>query len=215
MAALNLDGVVRRDSFELAVRLRVEVGETVGVLGDVGSGKSTLLAVLAGTQRLAHGRLEGPDAMWDEPAAQRWVPAQGRPVAYLPSRPQLADDVVAIDQVVAASGVAHDGNGAVSAARRDAEALLDGLGVPAAVFGRAGWTLSGGESQRVALARCYASNAPIVLLDDPLAALDSRNLLLVRRWLAERFETERRTTVVACSDPADTRHLVDRFIELP
>lgn len=211
---LDVDAVVRRERFELRLALRCRPGEVVGLIGDIGSGKSTALALLAGEVRAGAGHVRVQGEVWDEPAAGRWVPPERRAVAWLRQRPSLVDDVPAVDQVVAAIGAVDDGNGAALAARREAFALLDALGVPTGVASRQGWTLSGGETQRTALAVTFARAAPLVLLDDPFLALDSRTGVAVRRWLVDRLAARTHTTLVVCSDPADTRHLADRVVEL-
>lgn len=216
---MSLDGRLERDSFVLEATLAVAAGEVVGVLGEVGSGKSTLLAALAGRLRLSSGRLVGPDGVWDDPAAGGWRPEAERPVAYLPPRPMLADHIAAIDQVIGRAGPASVGSGTVGSgtaagAGQAAEATLEALGLTPAVYRRDGWTLSGGETQRVALARCLALGEAVVVLDDPFAALDSRTRLSVRQWLAGQLATRSAIVVLACSDPADTRFLADRVLEL-
>ncbi|MCC6437743.1 MAG: ATP-binding cassette domain-containing protein [Acidimicrobiales bacterium] len=215
MNDLSVAARVRRDGFELTVELTAAPGEVVGLIGDIGSGKSTVLGLIAGVLRAEEGRVRGPGVVWDEPAASVWVPPEQRSVSYLRQRPQLADDVAAIDQVLAAMAVPNAGNGAAHTARREAMSLLEDLGLHAGVAGRPGWTLSGGEAQRVALAVALAGRASVILLDDPFGAIDSRGGAAVRRWLVDRLARRGRTTIVACADPADTRHLADRVVELP
>lgn len=236
LPGLSLDGRVERDAFVLVARLAASAGEVVGIVGEVGSGKSTLLGVLAGRLRLASGGLVGPDGVWDDPAAGRWRPEAERPVAYLPPRPTLAEDIAAIDQVIEQaggppmdrSGGRSGGQAGVSAAeraapgpagpssedRRAAEAMLEALGLAPGVYRRDGWTLSGGETQRVALARCFIASAAVVILDDPLAALDGRTRATVRQWLAGQLARRSAIVVLACSDPADTHLLADRLLPL-
>ncbi len=215
MNELTVDALVRRGSFSLQARLQAGPGEVIGLVGDVGSGKSTVLALVAGLLRADEGLVQGPGALWDAPSTGVWVPPEQRSVSFLHQRPQLIDDVSALDQVLAALAPATGGNGAAHTARREAMGLLEELGVHAGVAGRPGWTLSGGETQRVALAVALAGRATVILLDDPFGALDTRSGNTVRRWLTDRLARRGRTTLVACSDPADTRHLADRVVELP
>jgi molybdate transport system ATP-binding protein len=214
MNDLRIDAVVRRDRFELAVALSAAPGEIVGLVGGVGSGKSTVLELVAGKVRAARGTVHGPQAPWDDPQAGVWVPGSERAVSHLAQRVELDDEVFAVDQV-AASLAPGGGNGAAHVVRRDALSLLDELGVHPGVASRPGWTLSGGEAQRVALAVAFARRSSILLLDDPFRALDSRSGIAVRRWIAEHLSRRGRTALVACSDPGDTQHLADRVVELP
>lgn len=214
-AGLAVDAVVERDGFRVAVQLAAGAGETVGVIGDIGRGKSTVLSLIAGLTGAAQGFVRGPLEVWDDPAAGIWVDTGHRGVSHLPQRAALVDDVAAIDQVAAAAADPHrTGNGSADAARGVAEGLLDELGVPAQVYERAGWTLSGGETQRICLARTFATGASVVLLDDPYRALDARSARLVRGWLTGRLAGRTAITVVACSDPQDTIHLADRLVDL-
>jgi len=203
-AGVQLDGSVQREAFTLACRLVADPGEVVGLVGAMGSGKSTVLALLAGLLGLTDGRLEGPGGVWDEPATGAWVAPPARPLAYLGPRPVLLDDVPAVAQVAAALP---------SGDLDEAAALLDGLGLAASVRDRDGWTLSGGETQRVALARCIGARAPVLVLDDPFAALDTRTRQAVRAWLGDALAQRRAIVVLACSDPADTALLADRVVE--
>ncbi|MGD9754516.1 MAG: ATP-binding cassette domain-containing protein [Acidimicrobiia bacterium] len=211
MNELSVAALLRREAFTLSIELTVAPGEVVGLVGDIGGGKSTVLDAVAGVLRIEEGRIEGSGRVWDEPAAGVWVPPEHRSVSYLRQRPELVHEVSAVDQVVAAMA---NGNGAVHTTKREAMGLLEDLGVHPGVAGRPGWTLSGGEAQRVALAIALAGRSSIILLDDPFGAIDTRGGVAVRRWLADRLARRGRTTIVACADPADTRHLADRVIEL-
>ena len=214
VSTLHVDAVVRRGGFELAIRLDAAGGETIGVLGGVGSGKSTLLALIAGLVPATEGRVRYDDVAWDDPGAGIRVAPKDRCVSHLVQRPTLIDDVPAIDQVAAASSTHRLDNGSAAAARQAACDLLDELAVPAAVYERDGWTLSGGETQCICLARTFAAATPIVLLDDPYGSLDSRSAKRVRTWLTDRLAARSHLTIVACSDPQDTLHLADRLVDL-
>lgn len=218
MTDLVVAAVVARGAFHLTVDLRVGEGETVGLVGDIGSGKSTVLALVAGHVRVAAGVVAGPDEVWDDPAAGIWVPPEQRPLRYLPARPALMEHVPVIEQVMAAAVQGKDlptrTNGAARAVRERCLALLGEMGLPGPVAEREGWTLSGGETQRALVALAFVSDPPIVVLDDPFRALDSRSGLALRRWLSDRLRSGRQRALLTCADPSDTGHLADRTIDL-
>lgn len=201
MNSVAVDAVVRRGAFELRLQLELAAGETVALIGPIGAGKSTALSLISGVIGASEGAVLGPDRIWDDPAAKIWVAPGDRAISHLTQRPTLVDHAPAIDQVKAAT----TGN---------ARLVLAELGLTEGVYSREGWTLSGGEIQRVALAAAVAVPAQILLLDDPFAALDTRTGALVRAWLAERLARRVQSTVLACSDPADAARFADRVIEL-
>ena len=184
MNSVAVDAVVRRGDFSLRLQLELAAGETVALIGPIGTGKSTALSLISGAIGADDGQVVGPDQLWDDPAAGIWVAAAQRSVSHLRQRPSLIEDVAAIDQVKAAT----TGN---------ARIILAELGLTEGVYSREGWTLSGGETQRVALAAAVAVPAHIILLDDPFAALDTRTGALVRAWLAERLARRVQSTVLA------------------
>ena len=201
MNTVAVDALVRHDTFEVRVRLELSAGETVALVGPIGAGKSTALSLISGIIGATAGQVHGPDRVWDDPATGIWVPPAERSVSHLRQRPTLIDDVAAIDQVKATT----TGN---------ARAILAELDLAEGVYVRDGWTLSGGEVQRVALAAAVAVPAMVVLLDDPFAALDARTGALVRAWLAERLARRVHSTILACSDPEDAARLADWVVYL-
>jgi len=150
------------------VSFRVTPGEALVLSGPSGSGKSTILKLLAGFSRPDAGRiaLNGRDALALAPAELR------RLVAYLPQRPVLLRASIR-ENIRLARPDAEDA--AVEAAARAAQVsaftaeLPDGLDT---VVGEGGHGLSGGQRLRVALARAFLRDAPLVLLDEPTAHLD-------------------------------------------
>src|SRR5690606_14903158 len=168
------------------VSFTVEPGETVALVGPSGAGKSTLLNVLLGFVRPAEGRVRigGADLAGLDLAA--W---HGR-VAWVPQRPHLYAGTIAENVRLARPGADDD---AVRRALRDAGALEFVDALPEGtdtVLGEDGAGLSAGQRQRLALARAFLADRPVLLLDEPTAALDGATeaevVAAVRRLAAGR-----------------------------
>ena len=179
---LEADGVTVRFGDRVVldeVGLTVGAGEVVGLLGPSGSGKSTLLRVIAGLLVPDHGRVA-----WDGEDL-RTVPTHRRRFGLVFQDHQLFPHRDVARNV--AFGLSVAGRPQAEIRRRVAE-LLDLVGLPG--FERRGVaSLSGGEAQRVALARALAPSPRLLLLDEPLGALDrelhDRLALDLRRLLKE------------------------------
>nr|AYM53968.1 molybdate ABC transporter ATP-binding protein [Pyxidicoccus sp.] len=147
--------------FTLEVETRLE-GASVAVMGRSGSGKTSLLEVLAGLRRGARGRVEvGGRVLLDSKAGVD-VPPEARRMGYVPQ------DALLFPHLTVERNVRYGVRGTKPSRADEAVALLE-LGP---LLGRYPATLSGGEKQRVALARALATDPALLLLDEPLAALD-------------------------------------------
>jgi molybdate transport system ATP-binding protein len=165
---LELAAVVRRHDFTLDVSLSVARGETVAVLGPNGAGKSTLLGVLAGLLRPDAGRVVLGGRVLTDVRAGVHVPTHRRGVGLLAQQALLFPHLTALANV--SFGPRCRGVSRVEAKER-ARRLLAEVDV-AELAGRRPAQLSGGQAQRVALARALAGEPEVLLLDEPLAALD-------------------------------------------
>lgn len=150
------------------VSFAVEPGETVALVGPSGSGKSTLLNVLLGFVRPAAGRVLVGGADLADVSLDGWRER----VAWVPQRPHLFAGTIAENVRLARPGAA---DADVVEALRAAGAGEFVAGLPRgveAVLGEDGAGLSAGQRQRIALARAFLADRPVVLLDEPTAALD-------------------------------------------
>ncbi|MFF8730001.1 thiol reductant ABC exporter subunit CydD [Streptomyces sp. NPDC015171] len=168
------------------VSFTVEPGETVALVGPSGAGKSTLLSVLLGFVRPSAGRVRIGDADLTGLDLAEW---RSR-IAWVPQRPHLYAGTIA-ENVRLARPDADDS--AVRRALRDAGAweFVDALPEGAdTVLGEDGTGLSAGQRQRLALARAFLADRPVLLLDEPTAALDGATeadvVAAVRRLAAGR-----------------------------
>jgi molybdate transport system ATP-binding protein len=165
---LEVTAALRRPDFTLDVSLSVERGETVAVLGPNGAGKSTLLGVLAGLLRPDSGRVVLGGRVLTDTASGAWLPTHRRGVGLLAQEPLLFPHLTALGNV--AFGPRCRGVGRAEAARRARQLLAE---VDAAELAdRRPTQLSGGQARRVAVARALAGEPELLLLDEPLAALD-------------------------------------------
>ncbi|MER6349488.1 thiol reductant ABC exporter subunit CydD [Streptomyces sp. NPDC001595] len=169
-----------------AVSLTVAPGETVALVGPSGAGKSTLLSVALGFVRPTEGRVRIGGADLADVDLEQW---RGH-LAWVPQRPHLYAGTIA-ENVRLARPDADDE--AVRRALRDAGALqfVDALPQGAGtVLGEDGAGLSAGQRQRLALARAFLADRPVLLLDEPTAALDGATeaevVAAVRRLAAGR-----------------------------
>lgn len=189
------------------VHLEIGRGERVAVLGPNGSGKSTLLGILAGTVRPESGRAILDDKLLFElgPGRRRWLLPHARGVALLAQDPLLFPHLCVLDNV--AFGPRAHGVGKRAAATR-ARHWLDEVGA-GELAARMPAQLSGGQAQRVAIARALAAQPRLLLLDEPMAALDVAVAPLLRRLL-RRVLTDR-ATILVTHDLLDALLLSDRI----
>ncbi|MFF7044554.1 thiol reductant ABC exporter subunit CydD [Streptomyces massasporeus] len=189
------------------VSFGVEPGETVALVGPSGVGKSTLLSVLLGFVRPAEGRVRVGEVDLADADLQQW---RSR-IAWVPQRPHLYAGTIAENVRLARPGADDD---SVRRALRDAGALdfVDALpeGVDTAL-GEDGAGLSAGQRQRLALARAFLADRPVLLLDEPTAALDGATeaevVAAVRRLAAGR------TVLLVVHRPA-LLEVADRVVRL-
>ncbi|MFE7357128.1 ABC transporter ATP-binding protein [Streptomyces sp. NPDC057543] len=194
--------VVDRGAFRLDVALIVAPGEVVALLGPNGAGKTTALRALAGLTPLTGGHLR-----LDGATLERTAP-ESRPVGVVFQDYLLFPHLTALDNVAFGPRC----HGATKAeARAQAAEWLDRLGLTDHT-GAKPRRLSGGQAQRVALARALATRPRLLLLDEPLAALDARTRLEVRTQLRRHLAEFEAVAVLVTHDPLDAMVLADRLV---
>ncbi len=199
---------VRLGTLDLDVELSVDTNEVVAVVGPNGAGKTTLLRALAGLVPLASGRVVLDGTTVEDTADGVRVPAERRPVGYVFQDHLLFPHLSCLDNV--AFGLRARGVGR-RAARVVAGEWLARLGLDG-VAGDRPAALSGGQGQRVALARALAIGPSVLLLDEPLAALDASARLDVRAELRRQLGSHEGTRLVVTHDPIDAMVLADRMV---
>lgn len=194
----------------LDIRLTLAPGEKVAVLGPNGAGKSTLLGVVGGLVRPDRGqaRLDGQVLFDIDDTVSTWTPPYARGTAL------LAQDALLFPHLSARENVEF-GPRSAGRTRRQARATAQRwlAEVDAATLAdRRPGQLSGGQAQRVAIARALATEPRLLVLDEPMAALDVTTAAAVRRLL--RRVLADRTALVATHDVLDALLLADRVIVL-
>lgn len=205
---LTADVRVDLDGFTLDVTLVVEAGRTTAIVGPNGAGKSTLLRALAGLQALSGGRVDLDGTVLDDPGEGTYLTPEKRSVGVVFQDNLLFPHLDALDNV--AFGLRCRGRSRGDA-RRLAAGWLDRVGLADRRGGRPA-ELSGGQAQRVALARALALEPALLLLDEPLAALDATTRNEVRRDLRRHLGTFPGVRLLVTHDPVDAAVLGDDVV---
>jgi molybdate transport system ATP-binding protein len=201
---------LRLGTLDLDVDLEVGSGDVVAVLGPNGAGKTTLFRALAGLAPIADGRVVLDGRVLDDTAAGVHVDTADRPIGVVFQDYLLFGHLTVIDNV--AFGLRARGMGRV-AARTAAVGWLERVGLSGVARARPK-ALSGGQAQRVALARALATEPSLLLLDEPLAALDATARVELRSELRRQLARFPGIRLVVTHDPLDAMVLAERLVVL-
>ncbi|WP_153503819.1 ABC transporter ATP-binding protein [Cumulibacter manganitolerans] len=203
-----LDAHVRatRERVEVDLPLQASAGSVLALLGPNGSGKSTALAVVAGLLRPAGGHVRVDGRVLHD--SQRWLPPEQRRVGVVFQDGRLFGHLSALDNVAygpMARGLPRRG------ARAKAREVLAAVGAEH-IAGVRPRELSGGQAQRVALARALATDPDLLLLDEPLSALDAGSRIGVRADLRRYLGDFGGVAIVVTHDVVDATALADQVV---
>jgi molybdate transport system ATP-binding protein len=209
---VTLDAAVRLQlgTLDLDVELTAADGETVAVLGPNGAGKSTLLRALAGLVPLTDGHVTIDGVVVDDPTSGRYVVPEQRSVGVVFQNYLLFPHLSVLENV--AFGLRSRGVGRADA-RRQAREWLARMDLTA-YEGAKPQSLSGGQQQRVALARALVTEPRLLLLDEPLAALDAGTRIELRRELRAELGRFVGARVIVTHELLDAVALADRLVVL-
>jgi molybdate transport system ATP-binding protein len=209
---MSLDArvVCSRGSLAVDVALTADAGEVIAILGPNGAGKSTILRCLAGLLPLEDGHVQLDDVDLDRPSADVFIRPEHRSIGFVFQNYLLFPSMTALENVafgLRARGMSN------RQARSQAAAWIERVGLTdhAAHLPSA---LSGGQAQRIALARAMATEPRLLLLDEPLAALDAGTRSEVRRELQHHLQTFHGVRILVTHDPLDAYALADRVVVL-
>jgi molybdate transport system ATP-binding protein len=199
---------VVREGFRLAVDLALPATGITVLFGASGSGKTTLLRCVAGLERAPQGLVRIGSQVWQDDEARIFLPTWRRPLGYVFQEASLFEHLTVKGNLhfgLKRTGSRDDGQVLDAAIRLlGIDKLLDRL--PAG--------LSGGERQRVAIARALATQPRLLLLDEPLAALDHARKQEILPWL-ERLRDELSTPMLYVTHSADElARLADHLVVL-
>ena len=209
---MNLEAQIQATvgSFELDLQLTVASGELVAVLGPNGAGKTSLLRALAGLTPLDAGRVALDGVVLEDPAAGIRLAPERRPVGMVFQEYLLFPHLTVLENVV--FGLRSRGARRLAALEIGRE-WLERLGLETYASRKPG-TLSGGQAQRVALARALATSPALLLMDEPMAALDASTRVEFRRELRRQLESFDGVRLVVTHDPVEAMAMADRLVIL-
>jgi len=195
-------------ALDLDIELSVDEAEVVALLGPNGAGKTTLLRAVAGLVPLTSGYVKLDGRVLEDAASGKYVPTERRSIGVVFQDYLLFPHLSVLANV--AFGMRSRGMRSSEAAEKAAH-WLDRVGLSAYVQDKPD-ALSGGQRQRVALARALAPDPRLLLLDEPLAALDVTTRAEVRRDLKRHLTTFPGLRLVVTHDPLEAAMLADRLV---
>jgi len=208
--SISLNGSVGRGDFERSFNFSIADGEVLAITGPNGSGKSTVVHTIAGLIPLRSGYLESDGAMWDAPDSQQWVAPEKRTCAVVFQDLRLFPHMNVISNVaygLRARGVIKD------EAIERSKKMLTRVGV-SSFEKRLPTQISGGERQRVALARALVLEPRVLLLDEPLSAVDSASRAALRELLPDVLGGFAGATILVTHDLGDVEAMATANISL-
>lgn len=206
---ISLHGTVVAGEFSRHFDL--EIGnEIVGVVGQNGTGKTSLLRTIAGLSALGSGELSLNGVMVDQPAKRLFVLPELRNIGMVFQDHALMPFLSAVDNAALPLVVRGMKRGE---AKTLALELLEQFGVADVAY-QLSSTLSGGQSQRVAIVRALIGNPSVVLLDEPLSAIDESSRNGVRSVIASRLSMLGVPTLIVSHDQSDVVALCSRVKQL-
>ena len=197
----------RSEAFAVDLDLTIPGGRTVALLGPNGAGKSTTIAALSGLLPLDAGRIVLDGVVLDDPSGDRFVPPEDRKVGVVFQDALLFPHLSVLENVafgLRSRGVPHGD------ARSRARGWMERMAL-AELADRKPGEISGGQAQRVALARALATEPGLLLLDEPLSALDVTVRTEMRRVLTEHLRDFPGPRLLITHEPQEAFQLADEI----
>jgi len=195
---------LKRDVFDIVVDQELDLGETIALYGPSGSGKTSVLRVLAGLERSAAGTVEFEGELWQ--SEKRFMPAHRRGVGY------VFQDAILFPHLDVAANLALGARAATDRSKRfGTTETIEALGI-GHLLERDTRTLSGGETQRVAIARTLLSQPKLLLMDEPVSSLDARSRAETIEYIASLTASSRLPLIYVTHDAAEVARLAARTL---
>ena len=207
---ISINGLVGRGDFQRSFDFTIADGEVLAITGPNGSGKSTVVHTIAGLIPLRSGHLALGDIMWDSPTTNEWVTPENRGCAVVFQDLRLFPHMNVLSNV--AYGLRAHGTQKDEAIERSKK-MLSGIGLISFEKRRPS-ELSGGERQRVALARALVVEPRVLLLDEPLSAVDVASRVALRELLPEVLATFAGATILVTHDLGDVEAMATANLSL-
>jgi molybdate transport system ATP-binding protein len=207
-APMTLKARLDRQGFALDVDMHLPGRGITALFGPSGSGKTSCLRVLAGLESQARGTVTVGDQVWQDSATGLFVPTHRRALGYVFQEASLFDHLTVEGNL----RFGFDRTPA-SARRHGWDHGLDLLGIRP-LLGRRPHELSGGERQRVAIARALATSPQLLLMDEPLAALDAARKAEILPWLEQLHEALDMPVVYVTHATDEVARLADHVVVL-
>jgi len=207
---LDAQFAVSLGALDLEIALTVPTGSVTAILGPNGAGKTTLLRTLVGLIGPDHGRVELDGIVLDDTENAVSIPTEQRSIGMVFQDHQLFADLSVRENIAFGLRARRVGR---TEARRAADHWLDRMGLGGS-GDRRPRELSGGQAQRVALARALAIAPRLMLLDEPLSALDAETRSVMRPELREHLLAGSIPTVLVTHDLDDARLIADTVVVL-
>ncbi len=205
---LKADIQLRLGALDLDAALEAAPGEVVALLGPNGAGKTTFLRAVAGLVRVDRAKVVLDGVVLEDTATGVRAPTERRPIGIVFQQHLLFPHLSVLENVAFGLRARHRPD-----ARAAAMAWLERVGLRAYANARPA-ALSGGEAQRVALARALAIDPRLLLLDEPLSALDATTRVEVRRELRRHLASFGGARLLVTHDPLEAAALADRLVIL-
>ena len=207
---ISLQGVVGRGEFERVLDFSVSDGEVLAITGPNGSGKSTVIHTIAGLIPMRSGQLIADNTTWDSSTTNTWVEPENRTCAVVFQDLRLFPHMSVISNVaygLRARGLHKD------EAEQRSQKILERVGLKSFEMRRPN-NISGGERQRVALARALVLEPRVLLLDEPLSAVDAASRSDLRDLLPELLAGFSGATILVTHDQTDVEALATATLGL-
>jgi molybdate transport system ATP-binding protein len=201
----------RSDAFQVEIQLAIPAGKTVALLGPNAAGKSTVVDTIAGLIRVEKGIVGLDDRVFDEPASGTFIPAESRNIGVMFQDYLLFPNMTVAENI--AFGLRSQGRPR-SETGDAAQEWIGRMGLTS-VANQFPGTISGGQAQRVALARALICEPDLLLLDEPLSALDVTTRGDLQTELREHLEEFSGPRLLITHDPreaflfADEIHIIE------